>query len=174
MRPIDLSGKTFGRLTVLHRAGISDDRQALWMCRCECGEQKKVRGRPLRRGYTKSCGCLQREHSLRMIVRCNADDSAEFHGLCDTLVEQVTRFPVPARELFAAVRYIWGSVDERRLYRALRLMVNAGRISQTGRPYSNTSAYTRPPVPWASNLAACIAEAAATYAVLERGVRRAA
>jgi hypothetical protein len=54
--PIDLSGKTFGRWTVLHYVG-----KAYWQCRCECGTEKQVDGTSLRRGDSESCGCLRLE-----------------------------------------------------------------------------------------------------------------
>jgi hypothetical protein len=54
----DLTGKTFGRLTVLRY--LSAARQGhYWMCRCECGTpEKAVLGQSLVSGNTKSCGCL--------------------------------------------------------------------------------------------------------------------
>ena len=33
----DMTGQTFGRLTVLARAGTDRDRKATWLCRCACG-----------------------------------------------------------------------------------------------------------------------------------------
>jgi hypothetical protein len=58
---IDLTGKQFGRLTVLHREGnyISPGGQAhpQWVCQCECGTTTLVVGQRLRNGRTKSCGC---------------------------------------------------------------------------------------------------------------------
>lgn len=58
----DLTGQTFGRLTVVGLAG-RDDRYVFWHCRCECGNLSVVRGQGLTNGSTpiKSCGCLQRE-----------------------------------------------------------------------------------------------------------------
>lgn len=52
----DLTGKRFGRLTVLEEAGTTNGRR--WLCRCDCGEEKIVYGNSLKRGTTKSCGCL--------------------------------------------------------------------------------------------------------------------
>ena len=60
---IDLSRKTFGRLTVISFAGIGKDRQAQWLCRCECGRETVVAGGHLRSGHTKSCVCLSVELS---------------------------------------------------------------------------------------------------------------
>lgn len=61
MKAEDITGKTFGRLTVLRRAGKTKRNQALWECRCECGTIKLVTGVLMRSGWTKSCGCLHRE-----------------------------------------------------------------------------------------------------------------
>lgn len=58
---IDETGKTYGRLTVLSRAGSTRHRVALWLCRCECAAEVVVSGHNLRNGTTQSCGCLQRE-----------------------------------------------------------------------------------------------------------------
>lgn len=61
MRATELSGQRFGRLTVVRRNGSSSDGQACWLCRCDCGAERTVRGGNLRSGGTRSCGCLQRE-----------------------------------------------------------------------------------------------------------------
>lgn len=66
---IDLTGQRFGRLTVVERAGASKNREALWKCRCDCGNMVVVRSRSLRRGSTASCGCLGRETLLENIHR---------------------------------------------------------------------------------------------------------
>ena len=58
---IDLMGQKFGRLTVIQRAGFDKRRNSNWLCKCECGTEKIIAGRSLRRGHTKSCGCLRRE-----------------------------------------------------------------------------------------------------------------
>lgn len=58
---IDLTGEKFGRLTVLAHAGKTNDRKALWLCRCECGNETTTTGKRLRKGETLSCGCLMRE-----------------------------------------------------------------------------------------------------------------
>ena len=63
---IDLTGAVFGRLTVTWRAGscVYDDglcTRAAWRCRCSCGREVVVDGQSLRRGLTKSRGCLRSE-----------------------------------------------------------------------------------------------------------------
>jgi hypothetical protein len=53
---IDLAGKRFGRWAVTTYV-----RKGKWSCVCDCGARAVVRGACLRRGKSKSCGCLKRE-----------------------------------------------------------------------------------------------------------------
>jgi hypothetical protein len=55
---IDMTGQVYGRLTVLSRAGTKG---GTWHCRCVCGAVITARGRNLRTGNTKSCGCFHRD-----------------------------------------------------------------------------------------------------------------
>jgi hypothetical protein len=62
---IDMLGKRFGRLVVTERAGsdqshASSQSLALWRCICDCGTEITAVGAHLRRGSTRSCGCLRR------------------------------------------------------------------------------------------------------------------
>ena len=72
----DVSGMKFGRYTVICRSGSDKRGQATWLCRCECGREKVVRGYALRRGTAKSCGCLVVDtsralHTTHGLVRDN-------------------------------------------------------------------------------------------------------
>ena len=58
----DMTGRRFGQLTVVERAGRDHRRAAMWACRCECGEATTARGRDLRAGERTSCG-----HESRLI-----------------------------------------------------------------------------------------------------------
>lgn len=58
---IDLLGKRFGRLIVIGYEGCSDRGIALWRVRCECGTEFIAYSHNLRRGSTRSCGCLRKE-----------------------------------------------------------------------------------------------------------------
>jgi len=57
---IDMTGKCYGRLTVLSRAKSRKNRTR-WLCKCDCGRLKTVTGKYLREGKTQSCGCIKRE-----------------------------------------------------------------------------------------------------------------
>ena len=55
----DLSGKTFGAVTVLERVGTDDNGNALYLCRCNiCGQEKELPATTIRRNPL-SCGCQQ-------------------------------------------------------------------------------------------------------------------
>lgn len=58
--PIDLTGHTYGRLTVLHEA-MPSAYPRRWVCRCACGTIKTILGASMRKGLTQSCGCLNKE-----------------------------------------------------------------------------------------------------------------
>lgn len=58
MRPvIDLAGQRFGMLVVLEPAGIDGNNAMSWRVRCDCGTEFVTRGKALRYGSPKSCGC---------------------------------------------------------------------------------------------------------------------
>ena len=57
---IDLTGQRFGRLTVTERT-VSPSGRPMWLCVCDCGNDAVVSGDSLRRGVTKSCGCLSKQ-----------------------------------------------------------------------------------------------------------------
>lgn len=52
---IDVTGQTFGNLTVLERAENQGTR-AMWKCRCSCGKECIARGSELRSGSKVDCG----------------------------------------------------------------------------------------------------------------------
>jgi hypothetical protein len=60
---VDITGQRFGRLTVLRRDFMSGAREVMWECACDCGGTRVTRGASLRRGLTRSCGCLAAEAS---------------------------------------------------------------------------------------------------------------
>ena len=56
----DLTGRRFGRWTVLAYAGVNKRRGARWTCLCDCGAHGIVGAWHLRSGQSQSCGCLCR------------------------------------------------------------------------------------------------------------------
>lgn len=60
MELIDLTGKRFGRLTVIERAP-NRGRRTMWRCKCQCGKEKVIRQEDLHSGKIVSCGCYLHE-----------------------------------------------------------------------------------------------------------------
>ena len=57
---IDLQDMKFGRLTALFPVEEkAKNGETQWMCQCECGGTKVVKGSHLRGGNTQSCGCIR-------------------------------------------------------------------------------------------------------------------
>ena len=61
----DLTGKRFGRLTVIKRVANNRNNKVMWLCKCDCGKETTVIGSLLYTGRTKSCGCLTREATIK-------------------------------------------------------------------------------------------------------------
>ena len=58
MKQVDITGQKFGRLTAIKYVGKDKYRRLLWLCKCDCGNEKVVAKSVLKCGATKSCGCL--------------------------------------------------------------------------------------------------------------------
>lgn len=75
---IDLTGERYGRWTVVRRAEKKCGRDTTyWLCKCDCGAERIVSGATLRRGESKSCGCLQRELASKQFT---VDMVGQIHG----------------------------------------------------------------------------------------------
>lgn len=58
----DLTGKKFGRLTVLEITDKkNNDGRRIWKCLCDCGNIKYTTCQNLKRGHCTSCGCKNKE-----------------------------------------------------------------------------------------------------------------
>ena len=65
----NLQGQKFGRLTVLERDLEKTGGAAYWICKCDCGTIKSIRGANLTTSTnpTRSCGCLAKEINSQKI-----------------------------------------------------------------------------------------------------------
>ena len=62
-RKINEVGNRYGKLVVLGEAHTHLDKNRWLRCQCDCGNKKNIRADALRRGATKSCGCLRKEEA---------------------------------------------------------------------------------------------------------------
>ena len=91
--------KRFGKLTVVECEGVNKSRKPMFICRCDCGNEKEVDLYSLRNGHTSSCGCYNKErikeantvhggslgdrlHNIwgHMVHRCNNEEIANYGG----------------------------------------------------------------------------------------------
>lgn len=67
---IDLTGRKFGRWTVLDRAPNAERANgSRWNCICACGSVGVVQAGNLSRGMSQNCGCLARERTSATRLR---------------------------------------------------------------------------------------------------------
>ena len=72
----DLTGRRFGRLSVIGLDYIDSAKNTRWYCKCDCGNSVSVRSHGLVSGGTKSCGCYKREVACFVSRKSNT-----VHGL---------------------------------------------------------------------------------------------
>lgn len=71
----DLSGKKFGKLTVVGLSGTQIHKMPGWLCKCDCGGKKIVARYHLTKGSVTSCGCKITYTTERFI-----EDARKVHG----------------------------------------------------------------------------------------------
>lgn len=63
----DLTGRRVGRLVVVGPADPpTHNKQRMWHCVCDCGNEKDIAAYSLKHSLTKSCGCLMEEARHRV------------------------------------------------------------------------------------------------------------
>lgn len=58
LRRKDITNQRFGKLIALYPLLDNNNKVFVWHCKCDCGNEIDVKGDCLRRGITKSCGCI--------------------------------------------------------------------------------------------------------------------
>ena len=94
----DLTGKKFGKLTVIKKADDYISPKGMhaprWLCQCDCGKIKEIAQSSLNSGHAKSCGCSQYQgktkHGLygtrlyhiwsNMKERCNSKNNKRYNA----------------------------------------------------------------------------------------------
>ncbi len=60
MKVENMLGKKFGKLTPIERTGSDNFGRAVWLCKCDCGNMKKMASHNLKSAFS-SCGCNRRQ-----------------------------------------------------------------------------------------------------------------
>lgn len=79
---INLTGMSFGKLTVIKISSSHNPKSLLWDCQCGCGKTIKVQGNSLRTGHTKSCGCFHKETAANQAYKMGKSNTT--HGMSRT------------------------------------------------------------------------------------------
>ena len=61
----DLTGRKFGKLTVVEKTGETQEHYRVWRCRCDCGEEILVNTKRLKNGTVTNCGCIPKATARR-------------------------------------------------------------------------------------------------------------
>ena len=116
----DLTGMKFGKWTVLHN---SDDEHKYnyWWCKCDCGTEREVNGLSLVKGFSKSCGCFQKDTAKNTgykNTKTNTYDLSGEYGIGYTLKGEAFYFDL---EDYEKIRdYCWCYNKEKYVYTRIR------------------------------------------------------
>ncbi len=69
MKSVDLSGKKFGKLTVIQKTDTKRKGSYLWLCQCECGQTILLESYKIRRELVKSCGCSRKGKNTKDLTK---------------------------------------------------------------------------------------------------------
>lgn len=76
----DISGRTFGRLTVMEKMPGVFPQGVKWKCLCECGTEVAVYGKSLTSGHIKSCGCL-RDDKISTVNKSHGESHTRLYNV---------------------------------------------------------------------------------------------
>lgn len=82
MKPLDITGQKFGRLTAVQFSHSDKFGKRNWIFRCDCGGSTVVSASTVKNGGIKSCGCLLADQG-RINGRLSAGPTPK-HGLSAT------------------------------------------------------------------------------------------
>lgn len=86
-----LDGRKFGRLMVLEQSGRSNSGSVMWICGCDCGAKKTVRGSHLIKGLITSCGCRRREAASLAATKHGHSQGGKTSGTYNSWARMIDR-----------------------------------------------------------------------------------
>jgi hypothetical protein len=104
---INLTGRKFGRLTVLSRIPGRTWNHVMWSCLCDCGKTVETTSQNIRTGHTQSCGCRQKDIMRKIRTK---------HGLTNG-------------RIWSPVYYLWSSAKYRAKIKGLEFSIEPSDIS---------------------------------------------
>jgi hypothetical protein len=82
-------GKKFGRLTILEviKKKSGNQNKTYFRCLCDCGREKDIQAYDVKKGKSKSCGCLHRELAKQASTKHGMRESA-FYAVWGNMKER--------------------------------------------------------------------------------------
>lgn len=80
----DLTGKRFGKLTVIKDSGKRQNSKVLWECICECGNTALCSTNNLNSGGSTTCGCSRKFSLEKALEAWSNGEYGEKHPLYNT------------------------------------------------------------------------------------------
>lgn len=65
-KPIDITGQRFGKLVAIKRIGRNEERDSLWLFKCDCGNTCVKNLSTVKSGNVTSCGCKYKPYDHRL------------------------------------------------------------------------------------------------------------
>lgn len=114
-RFIDRTGLRFGKLVVVRRLHNDNVNQAVWLCRCDCGNEKICRASNLHSGTTTTCGCGRRKRPFEWIYNRLISKSNTLRRPCNITYIQFLRFTKIERCSYCNGKIDWQPYPIRKL-----------------------------------------------------------
>lgn len=112
----DLTGQYFGKLIALFPVILIEkavkDKKIYWLCFCECGKLKVVRGSNLTGMRVKSCGCISSNVSSKLLTKLNHSRRLDLKGQEFGELLVLDEDPLPYGE-GPGVKYYWKCLCKR-------------------------------------------------------------
>lgn len=80
VKPLDITGRKFGRLVAIRYVDHTPGGNARWLCVCDCGKTRVVCKIALISGTTKSCRCLAIEKTIERSTTHGKTNTPEFRA----------------------------------------------------------------------------------------------
>ena len=114
---INLKNKRFGRLTVVCFGYKNKTRESYWLCKCDCGNEKYIRGASLRGALTKSCGCLRDEYLKKELTTRNTTHGMRYtrlYRIWAGMLKRCNNLNHPSSKYYGrmGVKVFWSSFEE--------------------------------------------------------------
>ena len=85
----DITNQRFGRLIARTPSGRDRHKNVIWDCACDCGNVVRLTAASLRKGHTRSCGCL-RADEFHARVRKHGKSSSSVYMVWEQMVARCT------------------------------------------------------------------------------------